>query len=141
MAVLFLLLAIACGVVAGDALLENRTLTTFTLFGQSTGGFTAGVVMVGFAALGFVAALLLVLSSTSSHKRRVRRKELRVARKEADRRIAGLERENQTLRSELARRDQAGRQVDVPDRTMAEERTLAEDQTGPAAGDQTVTSR
>jgi hypothetical protein len=118
MAAFFLLLAILLGVVLGDALVENDGTGALTLFGQTTERFGEGQLLLVFAGLGFLFALLLVLSLASTRRRRIRRREARSGRREQGERIAELERENARLQDDLARRDEAlaGREAELAHR-------------------------
>lgn len=118
MAVFFLLLAVLVGVVLGDALVENESTGAITLFGQSTDQFTDGQLLLGFAGLGILFALLLVLSVSSTRRRRARRKERRTAGRELEDRATELERDNARLHSDLAQREEAlaGREAELAHR-------------------------
>jgi hypothetical protein len=118
MAVFFLLLAVLVGVVLGDALVENESTGALTLFGQSTDQFTDGQLLLGFAGLGILFALLLVLSVSSTRRRRARRKERRTASRELEDRATELERDNARLRSDLAQQEEAlaGREAELAHR-------------------------
>jgi type II secretory pathway pseudopilin PulG len=109
MAALFLLLAVLIGVVLVDAVLENTTASTVTLFDRSFSQLSAGELLVVFAGLGFLLALFLFLAFGSSRSRRTRRRELRSARRDAESRVEDLEHENARLRDELARAGRVGR--------------------------------
>ena len=118
MAAFFLLLTILVGVVLGDALVENDSAGTLTLFGQTTERFNDGQLLLVFAGLGFLFALLLVLSLVSTRRRRTRRKELRSGARELGERITELERDNARLQADLAQRDEAlaGREAELAHR-------------------------
>jgi hypothetical protein len=109
MAVLFLLLAVLVGVVIGDAVLENSTAGTVTLFDRSFDQLSFGELLAVFAGLGFLLAVFLFLAFGSSRARRTRRRELRSARRDAESRVDELEHENARLRDELARAGRVGR--------------------------------
>ena len=109
MAVLFLLLAVLVGVVIGDAVLENSTASTVTLFDRSFDQLSDGELMAVFAGLGFLLAVFLFLAFGSSRSRRTRRRELRSARRDAEGRVQELEHENARLQDELARTGRVGR--------------------------------
>jgi type II secretory pathway pseudopilin PulG len=109
MAALFLLLAVLIGVVLVDAVLENTTTATLTVFNRSFDQLSTGELLVVFAGLGFLLALFLFLAFGSSRTRRARRKELRSARRDAEGRVEELERENARLRQELERTGRTGR--------------------------------
>lgn len=128
MAVLFLLLAVLTGVVIGDAVLENSTASTVTLFNRSFDQLSDGELLAVFAGLGFLLALFLFLAFGSSRSRRTRRRELRSARRDAESRVEELQHENARLHDELAR---AGR----VDRLGNEERTVP---TAPPVGERSA---
>jgi len=109
MAALFLLLAVLVGVVLGDAVLENTTASTVTLFDRSFDQLNDGQFMLVFAGLGFLLALFLFLAFGSRKARRTRRRELRSARRDAESRVEELEHENARLHDELARAGRVGR--------------------------------
>ncbi|HKE99026.1 MAG TPA: hypothetical protein VKG45_08860 [Actinomycetes bacterium] len=103
MGALLLILAVLCGVVLADAVVENADAATLNLFGQALTGFTAGALLIMAAALGAVITCLLLFSVAASGRRRVRRRELRSSHHELEDRIADLERENATLRTQRPR--------------------------------------
>jgi uncharacterized membrane protein YciS (DUF1049 family) len=104
MAVLLFLLAIAGGVLVGDLVLENTAAGSVTVLDRSFTGYSQGQLLAAVAALGFVVGVLLVASVTLRRSRRVRRRELRRAEQDLTAEVAELERENDGLREELARR-------------------------------------
>jgi type II secretory pathway pseudopilin PulG len=112
MAALFLLLAVLVGVVLVDAVLENTTAGTVTLFDRSFDQLSTGELLVVFAGLGFLLALFLFFAFGSSKSRRTRRRELRSARRDAESRVDELEHENARLHDELARAGRVGRLAD-----------------------------
>jgi Lipopolysaccharide assembly protein A domain len=77
MAAFFLLLAILGGAVLGDLMWENTTAGEVTVLGQTVTDYPQGWLLAGAAALGFVVALLLVASVSSTKARRARRRQLR----------------------------------------------------------------
>jgi hypothetical protein len=77
MAVVLFLLAAIGGVVVADLLLENPTVGEATVFNQPVSGYRQGELLAMGAALGFVVAVLLVASVSSTQRRRARRKQLR----------------------------------------------------------------
>jgi hypothetical protein len=109
MAVLFLLLAVLLGVVLGDAVVENTTAGTVTLFDRSFDQLSTGELMAAFAGLGFLLAVFLFLAFGARRSRRNRRRELRAARRDAESRVEELEHENARLHDELARAGRVGR--------------------------------
>ncbi|HZD38620.1 MAG TPA: hypothetical protein VE664_08275 [Actinomycetes bacterium] len=103
MAVFFLVLAIAVGVVIGDAVVANTGANNVELFNQTITGFTQGQLLVIAAGAGFVFGLLLFLAWGSSRSRRLRRRERREVHRDMEGRIGELERENADLRDEVDR--------------------------------------
>jgi uncharacterized membrane protein YciS (DUF1049 family) len=105
MAVLLFLLAIAGGVLVGDLVLENTAAGSVTVLDRSFTGYSQGQLLAVVAALGFVVGVLAVGSVSLRRARRVRRRQLRRAEQDLTVEVAELERENRSLREELARRD------------------------------------
>ena len=106
MAILLFLLAIAGGVLVGDLVLENTAAGSVTVLDRSLTGYTQGQLLAVVAALGFMVGVLAVGSVSLRRARRVRRRELRRAEEDLTAEVAELERENNGLREELARRTQ-----------------------------------
>jgi hypothetical protein len=104
MAILLFLLAIAGGALVGALVLENTAAASVSVLDRSLTGYTQGQWLAAAAALGFVVGVLLVGSFSLRRSRRVRRRELRRAEEELTAEVAELERENSSLREELARR-------------------------------------
>jgi uncharacterized membrane protein YciS (DUF1049 family) len=104
MAVLLFLLAIAGGVVVGDLVLENTAAGSVTVLDRTFTGYSQGQLLAAVAALGFVVGVLALGSISLRRSRRVRRRELRRAEQDLSAEVAELERENRSLRDELARR-------------------------------------
>jgi hypothetical protein len=104
MAILLFLLAIAGGALVGALVLENTAAGTVTVLDRSFTSYTQGQWLAAAAALGFVVGVLAVGSVTLRRSRRVRRRGLRRAEEELTAEVAELERENNSLREELARR-------------------------------------
>jgi hypothetical protein len=104
MAVLLFLLAIAGAVVVGDLVLENTAAGSVTVLDRSFTGYSQGQLLAAVAALGFVVGVLVLGSISLRRSRRVRRRELRRAEQDLTAEVAELERENRSLREELARR-------------------------------------
>jgi uncharacterized membrane protein YciS (DUF1049 family) len=104
MAVLLFLLAIAGAVLVGDLVLENTAAGSVTVLDRSFTGYTQGQLLAAVAALGFVVGVLALGSVSLRRSRRVRRRELRRAEQELTAEVAELERENKSLRDDLARR-------------------------------------
>ena len=123
MAVLLFLLAVAGAVLVGDLVLENTAAGSVTVLDRSFTGFTQGQLLAVVAALGFMVGVLAVGSVTLRRARRVRRRALRQAEQDLTAEVAELERENSSLREELARRAQrrpaAGAMAGPPPGAMA----------------------
>jgi hypothetical protein len=121
MAILLFLLAIAGGALVGDLLLENTGAGSVTVLDRSFTGFSQGQLLAVVAALGFVVGVLVVGSLGLRRARRVRRRELRRAERDLTADVAELERENRSLRDELARRVSSSRRPGMgampPDRS------------------------
>jgi hypothetical protein len=105
MAVLLLLLAVIGGVLVGDLVLENPAATVVTVLRHPIGGYSQGQLAAMAAALGFVLGLLVVGAASLRRTRRARRRQLRTAECDLTGQLAELERENASLRKELADRD------------------------------------
>jgi hypothetical protein len=91
MAVVLFLLAAIGGVVVADLVIENPTVGEAIVFNQPISGYRQGEVLAMAAALGFVVAVLLVASLSSTHRRRARRKQLRAIRAATQRQAAAPE--------------------------------------------------
>jgi uncharacterized membrane protein YciS (DUF1049 family) len=113
MAVLLFLLAIAGGVLVGALTLENTGAASVTVLDRSFTGFSQGQLLAVVAALGFVVGVLVVGSLSLRRARRIRRQELRRAERDLTADVAELERENRSLRDELARRASSSRRPAV----------------------------
>jgi|Tabmets5t2r1_1033131.scaffolds.fasta_scaffold46227_1 hypothetical protein len=77
MAVFFFLLAIIGGALVGDLVWENTDAGEVTVLDRTLVSYPQGWLLAGAAALGFVIALLLVASVSSTKRRRDRRRQLR----------------------------------------------------------------
>ena len=77
MAAFFLLLAILGAALVGDLVWENTTLGEATVLDRTVVSYPQGWLLAAAAALGFVVALLLVASVSSTKARRNRRRQLR----------------------------------------------------------------
>jgi hypothetical protein len=110
MAVFLFLVASIGGVVVADLVLENSSAGEATVFTQPISGYSQGELLAMAAALGFVVALLLGASVSSTHRRRARRKQLRAIRAGLQRHAAAPEREHAGLLDEWF-----GRHVPVGD--------------------------
>jgi hypothetical protein len=77
MAAFFLLLAILGGALVGDLVWENTTAGEVTVLDRTLVSYPQGWLLAGAAAVGFMVALLLVASVSSTRARRERRRQLR----------------------------------------------------------------
>jgi hypothetical protein len=77
MAALLLLLAMIGGALVGDLVWENTTDGEVTMLDRTVAGYPQGWLLAAAAAVGFVTALLLVASVSSTKGRRNRRRQLR----------------------------------------------------------------
>jgi len=91
MAVFLFLVAAIGGVVVADLVLENPAVGEAAVFTQPVSGYRQGELLAMGAALGFVVAVLLVASVSSTHRRRARRKQLRAMRAGTQRQAAAPE--------------------------------------------------
>jgi len=113
MAAFFLVVAVIVGVVIGDAVIANTSASSVQLFDRTITGFNLGQLLVIAAGAGFVLALLLASSWSSSKSRRLKRRERRDARRDLQGRIGELERENAGLRDEVDRDHRTNRLGDM----------------------------
>jgi hypothetical protein len=100
MAVFLFLLGSLGVVLVGDLVLENPAAGEVTVFNQPIGGYSEGVLLAMAAALGFVVAVLLVASMSSTRARCARRKQLRTVSSGMQRQGAAPEREQASLLDE-----------------------------------------
>jgi outer membrane murein-binding lipoprotein Lpp len=105
MAVLLLLLAVVVGILVGDLVLENPAAGSATVLNHPISGYSEGQLLAMAAALGFVLGLLVVGAASLRRTRRARRRQLRTAERDLTAQLAELERDNASLRQELAHRD------------------------------------
>src|SRR4029453_18051509 len=82
MAVFFFLLAILGGALVGDLVWENTTTGEVTVLDRTLVSYPQGWLLAAVAAVGFVTALLLVASVSSTKARRNRRRQFRAMRRE-----------------------------------------------------------
>jgi cell shape-determining protein MreC len=101
MAAIFLVLAVVDAALLANVALTNTSASSLSVFDQSMTRFTQGELLLVAAGLGLLLALFLRIAWSSSSARRAKRRQLRVARREAEGRVAELERENARLRKEL----------------------------------------
>jgi hypothetical protein len=108
MAAFFLLLAMIGGALVGDLVWENTTAGEATVLGRTAVNYPQGWLLAGAAALGFVVALLLVASVSSTKARRQRRRQLRSMRRRLEGEGIETELEHASwLDESLGRRDTA----------------------------------
>jgi hypothetical protein len=88
-AAFFLLLAILGGALVGDLVWENTTNGEATVLDRTLVSYPQGWLLAAAAAVGFVTALLLVASVSSTKGRRNRRRQLRAINR--DQRDPGFE--------------------------------------------------
>src|SRR5215211_8026293 len=105
MALLLLLLAVVGGILVGDLVLENSAAGAVSVLQRPISGYSQGQLLAMVAALGFVVGLLVVGAASLRRTRRVRRRQLRTAERDLTAQLNELERENASLREELADRD------------------------------------
>jgi hypothetical protein len=82
MAAFFFLLAILGGALVGDLIWENTTAGEVTVLDRTLVSYPQGWLLAAAAAVGFVTALLLVASVSSTKGRRNRRRQLRAIKRE-----------------------------------------------------------
>jgi hypothetical protein len=82
MAAFFFLLALIGGALVGDLIWENTSAGEVTVLGRTVDGYPQGWLLSAAVALGFVVALLLVASVSSTKGRRARRRQLRSIRRD-----------------------------------------------------------
>jgi hypothetical protein len=104
MALLLLLLAVVGGILVGDLVLENPTPGAVTVLPHPISGYSQSQLLAMVAGLGFVVGLLVVGAASLRRTRRARRRQL-PAEHELTAQLAKRERENASLRQELAHRD------------------------------------
>ena len=82
MALFFLLLAILGGAVVGDLIWENTDAGEVTMLDRTLVSYPQGWLLAAAAAIGFVTALLLVASVSSTKARRNRRRQFRAMKRD-----------------------------------------------------------
>ena len=82
MAAFFLLLALIGGALVGDLVWENTTTGKVTVLDRTAVSYPQGWLLAVAAAIGFVTALLLVASVSSTKARRNRRRQLRAMKRD-----------------------------------------------------------
>jgi hypothetical protein len=83
MALFFLLLAILGGAVVGDLIWENTAAGEVTMLDRTLVSYPQGWLLAAAAGIGFVTALLLVASMSSTKARRNRRRQLRAMKRDS----------------------------------------------------------
>ena len=106
MAAFFLLLAIIGGALVGDLVWENTDAGEVTVLDRTLVSYSQGWLLAGAVALGFVIALLLVASVSSTKGRRDRRRQLRALRHQPQREGIEPEREYANWLDESFGRDE-----------------------------------
>jgi uncharacterized protein (DUF58 family) len=101
MVAIFLVLAAADAALLANVALANTSASSVTVFDQPITGYSQGELLLLAAGLGLLFALFVGIAWSSSSARRAKRRELRVARREVEGRVAELERENARLHKEL----------------------------------------
>jgi hypothetical protein len=107
MAAFFFLLAIVGGALVGDLVWENTTAGEVTVLDRTLVSYPQGWLLAGAAALGFVIALLLVASVSSTKGRRDRRRQLRSLKHQPQREGIEPEQEYASWLDESSGRDEA----------------------------------
>jgi hypothetical protein len=102
MAVFFLLLAMIGGALVGDLIWENTTAGKITVLDRTVTGYPQGWLLVAAAAIGFVIALLLVASVSSTKARRNRRRQFRSMKHDLAAGIVGPPRDGGRCRQAVA---------------------------------------
>ena len=82
MAAFFLLLALIGGALVGDLIWENTANGQVTVLDRTAVSYPQGWLLASAAAIGFVIALLLVASVSSTKARRNRRRQLRALKRD-----------------------------------------------------------
>jgi hypothetical protein len=82
MAAFFLLLAMLGGALVGDLVWENTTNGEVTVLDRTLVSYPQGWLLAAAAAIGFVTALLLVVSVSSTKARRNHRRQLRALKRD-----------------------------------------------------------
>ena len=114
MAAFFLLLAILGGALVGDLVWENTTAGEVTVLDRTVNVYPQGWLLAAAAGLGFVVALLLVASVSSTRARRARRRQLRALRHDQRREGVELEGDHATWLDESFGRRERGADAGEP---------------------------
>jgi hypothetical protein len=114
MAAFFFLLAIIGGALVGDLVWENTDVGEVTVLDRTLVSYPQGWLLAGAAALGFVIALLLVASVSSTRGRRNRRRQLRSLKHQPQREGIEPEQEYADWLDESSGRDQTAGDAGEP---------------------------
>jgi flagellar biosynthesis/type III secretory pathway M-ring protein FliF/YscJ len=120
MAAFFLLLAILGGALVGDLVWENTTAGKATVLDRTLVSYPQGWLLAAAAVLGFVIALLLVASVSSTKARRERRRQLRSLKRRPQREGVEPELEHASWLDESYGRQETAPDAGEPPRHQAE---------------------
>jgi hypothetical protein len=120
MAAFFLLLAILGGALVGDLVWENTTTGEATVLDRTLVSYPQGWLLGAAAALGFVVALLLVASVSSTKARRERRRQLRSMKHRLDGEGVETELEHASWLDESYGRQETGADAGEPPRRQSD---------------------
>ena len=132
MAAFLFLLAIIGGALVGDLVWENTTAGEVTVLDRTLVSYPQGWLLAGAAALGFVIALLLMASVSSTRRRRDRRRQLRSLKHQSQREAIEPQQESANWLDESLGRDgtagDAGEPLSPPSEPLYERtrRTIRE---------------
>jgi len=101
MIVLGLLLMLACTAVAADAVVQNSHVLTAVLFNQHISQLSLGAIFIAGAVLGLLFTLGLVMLIAGTGRASRRRRERRIAERDATAETEALRAKNERLESEL----------------------------------------
>jgi hypothetical protein len=121
MIVLGLLLMLACAAVAVDVVVQNSNVLTAVLFNQHISQLSLGAIFVAGAVLGLLFTLGLVMLISGSGRAGRRRRERRIAERDAAAETEALRVKNERLESQL----QASSPAYPNEPETADERTLS----------------
>lgn len=104
MIVLGLLLMLACAAVAVDAVVQNSHILTAVLFNQHITQLSLGAIFIAGAVLGLLFTLGLVMMIAGSGRATRRRRERRIAERDAAAETEALRAKNEKLQTQLQSR-------------------------------------
>jgi uncharacterized integral membrane protein len=107
MAILGLLLMLACAAAAVDVVVQDTGPVTLTIFNQHVTGLSLGALLIAGAVVGILFALGLAMFTGGVGRSVRRRREHRVLRTRAREENGSLREENERLRARLDERDGA----------------------------------